>query len=71
MQLTQSASHDVASKMSGGQHRECCWREYEREKDQTADPDDQRKEHEKTEEGHVVENYILTPIETSKLATDH
>ena len=52
VQLAQSPSDNVACEVRCGQNREGSRCEHEGKENQTADPDDQRQEHEKTQEGH-------------------
>jgi uncharacterized repeat protein (TIGR03803 family) len=60
VQFAESASDHVAGQMSVRQHGrniERCWREDESKEDQPADPDDKRKQHEKTQQRHNERNY--------------
>ena len=55
VQFSQRASDDITGEMRVGQHIgdvERRWRQHECEEDEPADPADERKQHEKAEEGH-------------------
>jgi hypothetical protein len=52
VQLAQCAPHDITGKVSRRQHRKSRRREHERKEYQPADPDDEREQHEKSQEGH-------------------
>src|SRR6266446_4710797 len=53
VQLAERPSHDVAGQMRVRQNMKGCRCEYEGEKDEPADPDDQREQHEIAQEGHA------------------
>ena len=53
VQLAERASNDVSGEMRVGQNLKRRGREHECEEDQTADPDDEREQHQEAKEGHV------------------
>ena len=57
-----------------GQNRECRRRQHECKKDQPADPQDERKQHEKTKERHSVSIVVVKSGEAARFrptGTDH
>src|SRR4029077_2580793 len=52
MQNAKGMSHQCARHMSGRGHRECGGCFYKRKKNDSADPDDKREEHEETKNSH-------------------
>src|SRR4030088_1959231 len=52
MKFAQSPADQVSSEMGVGQNLKRSWCQDERKENQSADPDDERKQHEVTEEGH-------------------
>jgi hypothetical protein len=76
MQFAQRASNNIASEMRIGQNARSkhSRRQNECEENQTADPGDEREQHEEAEEGHHVENYSLAVRSkelTAEDAKDH